>query len=119
MTNKDTFEAELEGRQRILNRARHQLETRLKQLTEDMSKVRNLRPRLVEARVKSLESLMEKARDEGWEAHEAFEKAGDLIGARIVCNNTADVYRMMQCVLECPDLESAKAQVEIPPDAPP
>lgn len=112
MRDRAAFEHELAQRQQLFDRARSQLETRLKQLAEDMSKIRNLRPRLVETRVKPVESLMEKALEHGWDAQEAFERAGDLVGARIVCNNTVDVYRMKDCILECADFQLVEGQVE-------
>jgi len=112
MSNRAAFEGELGSRQPLLDRARGQLETRLKQLTEDMSKIRNLRPRLVETRIKSLESLMEKALEQNWGVQEAFDRAGDLVGARIVYNNTMDVYRTKDCILECPDFQLVEGQVE-------
>lgn len=55
------------------------------------------------ARVKSLSSLIRKARQQNWSVLEAFGKAQDFVGCRLVCNNLQDALRaadLLQSSLE-------------------
>lgn len=58
-----------------------------------------MRVRLVEARPKDLESLKGKIIRKGWPIVDAWERVGDLVGFRIVCQNIEDVYRAKDLVL--------------------
>lgn len=57
------------------------------------------RVRLVEARVKDLEPLKEKIIRKGWPIADIWERIGDLVGFRIVCQNLKDVYRVRDLIL--------------------
>ncbi len=59
-----------------------------------------VRAQLGEFRIKRLPSLQRKANKSGWKGDEAFTRCGDLIGARVVCNNTEDVYRFVELLKE-------------------
>lgn len=63
------------------------------------------RVRLVEARIKSFESLTEKIIRKNWPITEVWELAEDLVGFRIVCQNLEDVYRIKDIMLSDKRLE--------------
>lgn len=51
-------------------------------------------------RIKELTSLARKAERNGWSADSAISHASDMIGARIVCPNLNDVYRIAELLKE-------------------
>ena len=51
-------------------------------------------------RIKELKSLARKAARNGWSADAAISHASDMIGARIVCPNLNDVYRIAELLKE-------------------
>lgn len=53
-----------------------------------------------DVRVKKLGSVRRKAARNGWPLDEALAKCGDLVGGRIVCNNTEDTYRLVELLRE-------------------
>lgn len=59
-----------------------------------------VRAQLNEIRIKELKSVERKAKKENWKSEEALDNCGDLIGARIVCNNSEDVYRFFELLKE-------------------
>lgn len=52
------------------------------------------------ARIKTLASVHRKARQNGWNDNAALNNCGDLVGARVVCNNIVDVYRFTELLKE-------------------
>lgn len=59
-----------------------------------------VRGRIAGLRIKSLDSLARKAERNGWSPSSAISNAPDMIGARIVCPNIDDVYRVVELVKE-------------------
>ena len=51
-------------------------------------------------RIKGLCSLQKKANRHGWDATQALRCCGDLLGARVVCNNIEDVFRFAELLKE-------------------
>lgn len=68
-------------------------------LTDIVTKIEDralVRAEVTDVRVKSLQSLELKATSKGWGPQEALSQCGDLVGGRVVCNNTEDVYRFAE-----------------------
>jgi putative GTP pyrophosphokinase len=59
-----------------------------------------VRAHVIEPRIKSMESLRRKAARERWNTDEALSRCGDLVGGRVICNNTEDVYRFAELLRE-------------------
>lgn len=57
------------------------------------------RVRLVEARIKSFESLTEKIIRKQWPIADVWERIEDLVAFRIVCQNLNDVYQVRDLIL--------------------
>jgi ppGpp synthetase/RelA/SpoT-type nucleotidyltranferase len=57
-----------------------------------------VRARFDEARIKDLDSIERKARQNGWSGKDALQKATDLVGLRVVCNNLQDVRRAAELI---------------------
>jgi ppGpp synthetase/RelA/SpoT-type nucleotidyltranferase len=65
------------------------------------------RAQLRGTRVKTFDSLRRKAETKGLEPHKVVLHVGDLVGARVVCNNIDDVYRFRELLCRVlPEVES-------------
>lgn len=61
---------------------------------------RLVRAELRSLRVKSASSLSRKAKANGWSPEDAVNHCGDLVGARVVCNNVEDAFRFVELLKE-------------------
>lgn len=61
-----------------------------------------VRVSITEARVKSLSSISKKTERNGWQPSDAIQQATDLVGFRVVCSNTEDLYRIRDLLLGSP-----------------
>ena len=59
-----------------------------------------VRAEVLSVRIKKLRSLQQKAKKHGWDANQALRCCGDLLGARVVCNNIQDVRRFAELLKE-------------------
>ncbi len=79
-------------------------ETRLRSLLDKIVMAiedKNLvRAEVLSVRIKKLPSLQQKAKRHGWDANQALRCCGDLLGARVVCNNIQDVRRFSELLKE-------------------
>jgi len=103
---KTKFPQMLEKEYKSLEPILHRCLAELKRIIiAQLTKVQNpklVRIRLTEARVKSLASLWEKAQKRGWQVHDILKEVRDIVGFRIVCANTEDVYRIKELLLSNP-----------------
>ncbi len=97
------FKEAYKAKEAFLARAKKNLQARLEALMEDMAPQLQLRPRYMESRVKDAKSLFEKAIERGWTNDKAL-SANDVVGGRIVCNNTSDVEKVVEVINGCDDL---------------
>lgn len=68
-----------------------------------LSRVENrdlVRVRVQPTRIKELDSIRRKAFRKGITIEEAMQSFGDLVGARVVCNNVEDIYRFYELIRE-------------------
>jgi len=98
-------------RRDILFRACNRLRSILRTVITKIEDKTLVRAEFGYVRVKRLASLRRKAAKNGWQAHEALDLCSDLIGGRVVCNNTEDAYRFVELLRET--LPSAWAAIEV------
>jgi ppGpp synthetase/RelA/SpoT-type nucleotidyltranferase len=68
--------------------------TRTSSALQELADPYLVRARVEDPRIKSLASLKRKARSRKWTLADAIERATDLVGHRVVCNNLQDVRRI-------------------------
>ncbi len=83
-----------------LRRAKNQLWSILREVEKTIEDRTLVRAQVLRVRIKELPSLERKASRNGWTGDEAFTRCGDLIGGRVVCNNSEDVYRFAELLKE-------------------
>jgi len=89
-----------------LKKAKEQLRILLENIIVKIKNERLVRATISKIRIKPLDSLRRKAEVNRWSPEEAFIKATDLVGARVVCNNTQDISRFHHLLFEIiPDFE--------------
>jgi ppGpp synthetase/RelA/SpoT-type nucleotidyltranferase len=100
-----SFEDEYKTLEPILKRCCTELESLVR---AQIAKIHNpalVRIRLSESRVKSLPSLLRKAKKKKWKRRDILKEAKDIIGLRIVCANIEDIRRVRELLLSYPRLK--------------
>jgi ppGpp synthetase/RelA/SpoT-type nucleotidyltranferase len=87
-------------RRNVLLEARNRLRSVLRSVVAKIENKKLVQAEFSYVRVKELTSLRRKAEKNGWQANEALSACGDLVGARVVCNNIEDVYRFVERLRE-------------------
>jgi ppGpp synthetase/RelA/SpoT-type nucleotidyltranferase len=100
-------------RQKVLFEARNRLRSVLLSVIAKIEDKKLVRVEVGDVRVKELTSLRRKAEKNGWQANEALSACGDLVGGRVVCNNTEDVYRFVELLREALPDASVEVQDQI------
>ena len=100
MHNSEELAELYEAKLPVLNEASHRLRRHLEDVLRHAGDPQIVRARLLPLRVKTLDSVSAKADGHGWSGSDAIYRCPDIVGARIVCNNVADVYRIAELVKE-------------------
>src|SRR3972149_6534355 len=83
-----------------MRRAERKLRSLLREVVAAIEDRTLVRAQFAEPRIKTLQSLRRKANRENWKPEQVLTHCGDLIGGRVVCNNTEDVYRFVALLRE-------------------
>jgi putative GTP pyrophosphokinase len=102
MTKK--FKDEYKSIQPSLNKALSELKRLIKTQLRKIDNPRLVRIRLTEGRIKTIESLLSKAKKNKWKQKDILKKARDIIGVRIVCANIEDIRRIRELLISNPRL---------------
>jgi len=94
-----------------LDRACRQLRSILREVVAAIEDKTLVRAEVRSVRLKTFSSIERKAAAKGWKAEDALSACSDLIGGRVVCNNTEDVYRFSELLKE--RLPGAPGEFEI------
>lgn len=101
----DTLQKEYERLLPILEAAATRLSANLQRVTVGIQDRELVRVRIRPIRTKELDSIRRKFENKGLGAGDSIFNCGDLIGARVVCNNVADVYRFLELLREQAGIE--------------
>lgn len=88
------------ARKAALQRAASKLASTLKAIAATIEDKDLVRAQVRSLRIKKLSSIRAKARRNAWPESRAMSNCRDLVGARVVCNNVADVYRFVELLKE-------------------
>jgi len=83
-----------------LKKAEKQLSDIIARAASEIEDKSLVRIRVRDTRIKSFQSIQRKVRLHGFSEDDAFSKINDLVGIRIVCNNTDDVYRFYELLVK-------------------
>ncbi len=83
-----------------MQQAKRKLDSLLREVISTIEDRTLVRAQLSDLRIKTLQSLRRKAARDGCKAQQAITHSGDLVGGRVVCNNTEDVYRFVEILKE-------------------
>lgn len=98
------FKDEYKAIQPSLNKALSELKRLIKTQLRKIDNPRLVRIRLTEGRIKTIESLLSKAKKNKWKQKDILRKARDIIGVRIVCANIEDIRRIKELLVSNPRL---------------
>lgn len=98
--NDDPLVRQYRGKRKSLQKARAKLRSLLKEAITQIEDKQLVRAQLGSVRIKDIGSLRKKAAKNDWSAERAFRECGDLVGGRVVCSNTKDVYRFVELLKE-------------------
>lgn len=101
-----------EAREPALYRAKERLQSILREIVKAIDDKTLVRAEVRQPRVKSLASLERKTRKNNWHSTDALTLCSDLIGGRVVCNNTDDVYRFAELLKESLPIYSEAFEIQ-------
>lgn len=89
----------------------HYMEMKIRMIDAELSDIHQ-RPIMMkmEHRIKSVDSIQKKLQRKGYEINyqSAVEHLNDIVGVRVICLYTDDVYRIGECIKEQKDLKLVK-----------
>lgn len=103
-----TFEDQYKNIEPVLRKCLAELKRLVKTQLGKINDPQLVRIRLTEARIKSLGSLLGKAKKKKWKKEDILKEARDILGLRIVCANSEDIKRIRELLLSNPRI------IEIP-----